>query len=223
MGSRLRPWLRGDSPVELGLSRLVFVNKLDRERASFRPDVGRAPGEVRCGYRTSRSLPIGEEAGFCGIADLLTDSAIRYDSGSPDHGPIPEELADVEHQVREQLIEGIVVGDDALMERYLEGEIPTQRGARGDPCLWGRRRRRVPRRLRVCGHRGRYRPARALLSEIARAWALPGRRKGGRETPNREVACDPAAQPLARVFKTISDPYVGHISLLQVHIRHHPS
>ena len=65
---------------------------------------------------------MGEEAGFRGIADLLTDTAIIYDGGKPTTGPIPDDLAAVEHQVREQLVEGIVVGDDAFMERYLEGE-----------------------------------------------------------------------------------------------------
>ena len=39
----------------------------------------------------------------------------------------------------------------------------------------------------------------------------------------REVPCDPAGQPLARVFKTISDPYVGHISLLKVHLGDDPA
>ena len=70
-------------------------------------------------------LPVGEEAGFRGIADLLTDTAIIYENGKPQTGPIPDDLAAIEHEVREQLVEGIVVGDDDLMERYLEGEAPS--------------------------------------------------------------------------------------------------
>ena len=71
------------------------------------------------------SCPSGEEAAFRGIADLLTDTAIVYEGGKSSTGPIPDDLADLEHQVREQLVEGIVVGDDALMERYLDGDIPS--------------------------------------------------------------------------------------------------
>jgi elongation factor G len=199
---------------ELGLSRLVFVNKLDRDRSSFDRTLAELQDKFGAGI-APLELPIGEEAAFCGIADLLTDTAIRYDSGTPTSGPIPEELADIEHQVREQLIEGIVVGDDALMERYLEGEIPsseeleeTLASGVADGVVFPV----------VCGSAvtgvGVDRLA-TLLSEIAPA---PGRNpvvvKAGDTT--REVACDPAGQPLARVFKTISDPYVGHISLLKV-------
>ena len=112
--------------VELGLPRLVFVNKLDRERASFDRTLAQLRSIFGAGI-APLELPIGEEAAFCGIADLLTDTAIVYESGKPSSKPIPEDLADSEHQVREQLVEGIVVGDDDLMERYLEGTTPSSR------------------------------------------------------------------------------------------------
>jgi len=70
-------------------------------------------------------LPIGAEAAFNGVADLLTDTAITYAGTKATTGPIPEEMSELEHRVREALIEGIVVGDDALMERYLEGDVPS--------------------------------------------------------------------------------------------------
>jgi len=110
--------------TELGLPRLVFINKLDRERASFDRTLAGLQERFGAGI-APLELPVGEESSFRGIADLLTDSALLYDGGTPRQGPIPDDLADVEHQVREQLVEGIVVGDDALMERYLDGETPT--------------------------------------------------------------------------------------------------
>ena len=79
-------------------------------------------------------LPIGAEADFHGVIDLLGDTATYYDTPAPhapvdgtvppagQEGPIPAELVDEEHAVHEQLVEGIVVGDDELMERYLGGE-----------------------------------------------------------------------------------------------------
>ena len=72
-------------------------------------------------------LPIGEEAAFHGLADLLTDTAFVYDGTSGGHttAPIPDDMEALEHQVHDNLVEGIVVADDALLERYLEGEVPS--------------------------------------------------------------------------------------------------
>ena len=70
-------------------------------------------------------IPVGGESGLRGIADLLTDAAIIYENGSSTTVAIPDDLAATEHEVREQLVEGIVVGDDDLMERYLEGDVPS--------------------------------------------------------------------------------------------------
>ncbi|MFZ0665148.1 MAG: elongation factor G [Acidimicrobiales bacterium] len=199
---------------ELGLSRLVFINKLDRERASF----DRTLADVQEKFGTGIApleLPIGEESAFSGIADLLTDTAINYDGGKATTGPIPDNLADLEHQVREQLVEGIVVGDDELMERYLDGDVPSAEELENALAAGVANGVVFP---VVCGSAvtgvGIDRLA-TLLAELA---PPPGREpvvvKAGDTT--REVACDPNGQPLARVFKTISDPYVGHISLLRV-------
>src|SRR5206468_1059059 len=70
-------------------------------------------------------LPIGEEAAFCGIADLLTDTAHMYEKGTGTVGAIPDDMEAREHEVHDNLVEGIVVADDALLERYLEGEVPS--------------------------------------------------------------------------------------------------
>ena len=159
---------------------------------------------------------MGEEAGFRGIADLLTDTAIIYENGKPQSGPIPDDLAAVEHEVREQLVEGIVVGDDGLMERYLEGEVLS--GAELEATLANGVAQGLVFPV-VCGSAvtgvGIDRLA-TLLAEIA---PTPDSRppvevRAGDSVT--EVACNPAGQPLAQVFKTISDPYVGKISLLRV-------
>ncbi len=113
-----------DLAASLGLPRLVFVNKLDRERASFDRTLAGLRERFGAGI-APLELPVGEESSFRGIADLLTDTAIIYEGGKSESGPIPDDLAATEHEVREQLVEGIVVGDDALMERYLDGDVPS--------------------------------------------------------------------------------------------------
>jgi elongation factor G len=200
--------------AELGLSRLVFVNKLDRDRSSFDRTLADLQSSFGAGI-APLELPIGEESAFHGIADLLTDTAISYESGKPVTGEIPDDLADLEHQVREQLVEGIVVGDDDLMERYLEGDVPSSEEL--EKALASGIASGVVFPV-VCGSAttgvGIDRLA-TLIAEIAPA---PGRTPttvtAGDTT--RDLPADPAGQPLARVFKTISDPYVGHISLLKV-------
>ena len=120
-------------PPASGCQRVIVINKLDRERADF----DRTLADIRSTFGAGVApveLPIGHEADFHGVIDLLDDTATHYDTpaaGSPvdgtippagHEGPIPEDLVDEEHTVHEQLVEGIVVGDDDLMERYLEGE-----------------------------------------------------------------------------------------------------
>ena len=111
---------------EMGLPRMVFVNKLDRERASFPRTLDQLRDRLGAGV-APLELPIGEEAGFTGLADLLTDTAFIYDGTSGGHitAAIPDDMEALEHQVHDNLVEGIVVADDALLERYLEGEVPT--------------------------------------------------------------------------------------------------
>src|SRR6202011_5855755 len=102
----------------------VFINKLDRERASFERTLDQLQRTFGAGI-APLELPIGEEAEFRGVADLLSDTAITYDGGTASTGAIPEDMEAQEKSVHEALVEGIVVGDDDLMERYLEGEAPT--------------------------------------------------------------------------------------------------
>ena len=201
--------------AELGIPRLVFVNKLDRERASFDRILGELVERFGAGI-APLELPVGGESGFRGIADLLTDTAIIYDGWKSQPGPIPDDLAATEHEVREQLVEGIVVGDDDLTERYLEGDVPST--AELEATLAGGVAQGVVFPV-VCGSAatgvGIDRLA-TLLAEIAPSpdSRPPFEIRSGDSV--QEVACDPSGRPLARVFKTISDPYVGKISLLRV-------
>jgi elongation factor G len=103
---------------ELAVPRMVFVNKLDRERASFTRTLDELRERFGAGV-APLELPIGEEASFRGIADLLSDTAYLYEGGRASTGPIPDDMEELEHQVHDNLVEGIVVADDAQLERYL--------------------------------------------------------------------------------------------------------
>jgi elongation factor G len=106
-----------------GIPRAIFVNKLDRERASFSRTLDQLKERFGAGVAPLH-LPIGEEAAFGGVVELLNDQAITYAGGLPHgtEGPIPVEMEMEEHTIHDSLVEGIVVGDDDLMERYLGDE-----------------------------------------------------------------------------------------------------
>ncbi|MGH9026847.1 MAG: elongation factor G [Acidimicrobiia bacterium] len=179
------------------IPRAIFVNKLDRERASF----ARTLDDLKARFGTGVApleLPIGEETSFTGVIDLLRDTAITYTDAKPSEGPVPGELADEAAKVHDALVEGIVVADDALMERYLadeaievaELEHALAQGiadASVFPVLCGSATRLI----------GIDRLARFIVEE-------------GPEPPVTE---GPAA---AVIFKTVVDPYVGRVNLFKV-------
>ncbi|MEX2101996.1 MAG: GTP-binding protein, partial [Actinomycetota bacterium] len=109
-----------DLAVEEGLPRAIFVNKLDRERASF-TETQRQLVEAFGKQVAPVELPIGEEHDFRGVADLLHRKADLYPSGPiAEEADWPEDLAAIAAPARELLMESVAETDDALIERYLE-------------------------------------------------------------------------------------------------------
>src|SRR5947199_2604682 len=115
-----RVWARSE---ELGLSRVVFVNMLDRERADFFRTLGALQEQLsyRC---VAIELPIGAEHELTGIVDLLHNCAYMDPAGARegDPVPIPDSMTEQAAQYREKLLDAVVETDEALMERYLGGE-----------------------------------------------------------------------------------------------------
>ncbi len=112
---------------ESGVARIIFVNKLDRVGADFYSVVKQI--EKVLGARPLvMTLPIGRENDFIGVVELLTRKAWVWDnSGDPtsyEIQDVPAELAEDVETWRERLIETAVEQDDAVMERYLEGDEP---------------------------------------------------------------------------------------------------
>ena len=104
-----------------GVPRAFFVNKLDRDRASFARTCDDLKAHFGAGVAPLQ-LPIGEEADLSGVVDLLTDTAYTYTDGEATAGEVPGGMEEQEHAVHDALVEGIVVADDDLMERYLGDE-----------------------------------------------------------------------------------------------------
>lgn len=107
---------------ERSLPRVVLVNKLDRENTSFE----RALDSLRQQFGTKvvpLQIPLGEQADFRGVVDLVTQKAYTFEGGNKvQEIPVPSDLRESLSTYREQMIESAVESDDEVMEKYLEGE-----------------------------------------------------------------------------------------------------
>jgi elongation factor G len=181
------------------IPRAIFVNKLDRERASFERTLDELKEKFGAGVAPLQ-LPIGEEAALSGVIELLNDVAITYSGDSPagSEGPVPDAMANEEHAVHDALVEGIVIADDDLMERYLNDE-KIDYGELAKALAAGVASATVFPVL--CGSATKLIGVDRLTKFLVE------------EAPPPPVADGPDA---ALVFKTIVDPYVGHVNLFKV-------
>jgi elongation factor G len=201
--------------AELGLPRIIFVNKLDRERSSFDRTLAQVR-EVFGSHADPTELPIGAESSFHGVTDVLTHHAFVYDSGQAELVDVPADLADKERAEHEHLVEDVIELDDDLLEQYLSGAEPSPEQL--EHLLHDA----VDRALAfpvLCGSATAPIGADQLADFICRVGPAPGDRgpatvEAAGETV--EVAPDPDGRPLAFVFKTTIDDFLGQISMLKV-------
>lgn len=113
---------------ESKVSRLIYVNKLDRVGADYYRVIKQVE-EILGARPLVMTLPIGTESEFTGVVDVLTQKAwIWDDTGKPENFEVTDVPADLKEKAAEyleKLIETAVEQDDGLMEKYLEGEIPS--------------------------------------------------------------------------------------------------
>jgi elongation factor G len=199
----------------LGIPRLVFVNKLDRERSSFDRTLAQVR-EVFGSHADPTELPLGAESSFHGVTDLLTHHAFVYDSGHAEPADVPAELAEAERREHEHLVEDVIELDDDLLEQYLSGTEPSPEQL--ELLLHDA----VDRALAfpvLCGSATAPIGADQLADFICRVGPAPGDRgptvveaAGG----TVDIAPDPDGPPLVLVFKTTIDEFLGQISILKV-------
>ncbi|MBE3583011.1 MAG: elongation factor G [Limnochordaceae bacterium] len=198
------------------LPRLVFVNKMDRENANFdkclqelRDTFGKAVAPVQ--------IPVGQANDFRGIVDLVRQQMLTFDAaGKPSAGPIPAELHDKVQAARDALVEAVAAVDDQLTEKYLEGQELTEEEIRQGVATGVKSRQLVP---VLCGSALKVAGIAPLLDALVHWLPSPADRTVRAQTPQgqeEQVACEENGPVAALVFKTISDPYVGKITLMRV-------
>jgi elongation factor G len=199
--------------VDRGIPRMVFVTREDKFRADFEGVVAALTERFGSGF-APLELPLGEESDFHGVVDVLTEEAHEYEGGHHIE-PLPEAIADHEHELHDRVVEEIVSGDDDQLERYLEGEPITT--AELERTLAAEVLAGIEFPVLV-GSGATGVGVDRLADYICEIGPSPADRPTTVVAGDTEVdlAPDASQPPLLYVFKTISDQYVGRVTVFKV-------
>jgi elongation factor G len=207
-----------DFAEEFGLPCMIFINKLDRERADFFRAFNDAT-EIFEPKPIIIQLPIGKEDKFNGVVDLLAMKAFIYDeNGKAKATEIPADMTEQVESARENLIENVAEADDELLERYLEGE------SLSDDEIMTALKKGTAKRAFVpvlCGSATKNIGINFLQDFIVQCLPSPLDRGSWKAIDLKaekefEVAPDPEAPFSAFIFKTVADPYAGRLSIFRI-------
>lgn len=197
---------------------VLFINKLDKEHTDFERTFQDAVQNLDDPKPIKLQIPIGAEADFRGVVDLVAMKAYTFEDGEMTVGDIPAELQDEAETERENLIENVAEADDELIERYLEGETLT-----GEDIQTALRTGILSRTFApvLCGAATAVIGIDPLLDFIVDAMPSPqdrGSKTGVHPDTGEEIECppDPDAPFSAFIFKTIADPYAGRLNIFRV-------
>jgi elongation factor G len=212
-------WRQAD---KYDVPRVVFVNKMDKIGADFyrcvQDIIDRVAGKPVC-----LQIPIGSEADFHGVIDLIKMKAIVWNGealgASYDEVEIPADLKDQALEYRAKLLEAAVEMDDAVMEAYLEGNEPDQDTLRRMVRTAVQRRAFHP---VLCGSAFKNKGVQPLLDAVVDYLPSPADREAinGTNPDNDEpmerqpVDSDPFSM---LAFKIMDDPFVGTITFCRVY------
>ncbi|HSA07464.1 MAG TPA: elongation factor G [Candidatus Gastranaerophilales bacterium] len=204
---------------ELGLSICVFINKLERENANYKTVINKLKDSFDA-TPVVLQMPIGQEASFKGLVDLLSQKGYVFDmdeSGKYHETEIPANIKADADFIRENSIETIVECDDEILEKYLEGmelsdediKKALKAGIKNNlivPVFFGAATKNIG-----AGH---------LLDFIAQSLPSPLERKPvkAKDSAGNEIEIKPSEnEPFsALVFKTVADPYAGQLTIMRV-------
>ncbi|UCH44094.1 MAG: elongation factor G [Nitrospiraceae bacterium] len=203
------------------LPRLVFINKMDKENASFR----NAVEGVEKSYGVSLvplTVPMGEGSSFEGVIDLLKMKAVTFRGGVPTESDIPDTYTEYAEENRKQLIEKVAETDDEMLEKYLEGTDPTEEEISRGIKFGTMSGTIIP---VLCGSATVNAGIQPLLDTILTCLPSPSERaeqhptKGSDTKSEEKIERKPVADaPVSlRVFKTIADPFAGKLTLFRVY------
>ncbi len=211
-------WRQAD---EYKVPRMIYVNKMDIMGADFYRVLKMIKERFNCNA-VPVQLPIGSESDFKGIVDLVNNNAIVYydDLGKDVRvEEIPEDMKDLAEEYRQNLIEAVCEMDEALMEKYFEGEEPTVAEMK-----------KIIRQATIsndmvpvcCGTSYRNKGVQPLLDNIVDYMPAPTDIEAIKgvnpDTEEEEVRHSSDDEPFAALaFKIATDPFVGKLCFFRVY------
>lgn len=200
------------------LPRFIFVNKMERDGADYRGLVN----HLRSIYGNRivpLQVPIGAEAQFKGVVDVLHQKAYLGKDRDITASPVPDEVQELVERARELLMEAAAETDDVLLEKYLSGETLTVEELVHAFHEGVRTGQIVP---VLCGSAALGEGLAPLLQALVElapspAEAPPPTAKDLRKDEPIELKPDPNAPLAAFVFKTTADPFVGKLTFFRVY------
>jgi elongation factor G len=201
--------------------RIAFVNKMDRAGANYQRCVDQIRTRLR-GNPVSIQLPIGAEDDFEGVIDLIKMKAIYWDMETQgmkfEYKEIPPAMQAQAEEYRAKMIEAAAEGDEALLNKYLEGEALTV-----DEIKRGLKARAAKNEivLCMCGTAFKNKGVQALLDAVIEFMPSPIEMpptKGTDESGEPITRTADDAQPFAALaFKILNDPFVGNLTFFRVY------
>ena len=213
-------WRQAD---EFKVPRIIFCNKMDKLGASFEMSLKSIGERLGVNYAPIE-WPIGAESEFNGIIDLVTMKAYHYDGQQieePTEIEIPAELKDIADKKRSELIESVVEFDDALMEKYLEGNELTVEEIKGAIRKGVLEVKFFP---VMCGTALGNKGTKLLLDAVIDYMPAPTDIESikGVDLNGKEIVRHPSdSEPFsALAFKVMTDPFVGRLTFFRVYSGH---
>ena len=212
-------WRQAD---RYGVPRIAFMNKMDRPGADFFASMESMKKRL-VAQPVPIQIPLGREENFDGVIDLITMKAIVYEAETLGadftEGEIPADYVEQAEQWREKMVEMIVEADDALLDKYLSGEVieaeELQAGLRKGTCA-------LQFTPCLCGAAFKNKGVQPLLDAVVTCLPSPldvppvqGMVPDTQEFVECKASDD--APFSALIFKIVTDPFVGQLAFLRVY------
>jgi len=204
---------------EINLPIIAVINKMSGEHADFEQAVNSVNEMLRGAEAVKVQIPVGESGSFEGVIDLVSMKMLKGSDKGGTWSDIPDDMAEQVNDAHEALVDAVAANDEELIEKYLESGELSQEDLTEGLAKAVAAGQVVP---VVATDAQRSLGIGALLELIAGVCPTPDQRGAwtGHDPKHRETEvvreCSASEPFSAVVFKTLSDPYVGRISLIRV-------
>lgn len=198
--------------TDMGIAKAVFINRIDKEHADF--DAAMAALDAAFGHRVGAvQIPLGAEADFRGVIDIIRMKAYHHDGDKDEVVEIPADMMDAAEAARDKLCELVAEADDDLMMKYLDGERLSQEEL--ETLL----DKAIAQSIFIpvfVGSATMMQGVEDLMDDIVTFFPEPTAHGPLTTVDGGEVPFSVEGDVAVHVFKTLSDPYVGRINFVKV-------